>query len=222
MTGDGRLNIGKLVEFHLATPARFLDVYFNTGGMGGVLVKPAAGVSVGDQCRLEFNFVSDAAVFHSRGIARWNRPSAARGLPAGVGVEFLESERDTRDTLLDYAQGKKVHIVQRQSRRFPVLVVVEYAADSVFMTDMTDDLSAEGCFVVTQSLFELGQQLKLKLKPPGFRRAISVQAEVVWLRREGLVGMGLKFVHPGWYARRKITALLERIRLQGGMPLSAE
>lgn len=221
----GKLAIGKSVEFRLNRAQEFLDIYFNNGGMGGVLVHLSAGVSVGDTCRLEFHFLrddTDDVVFHSRGIARWNRPTAARGLPAGIGVEFLEGERETRDLLLDHAQGRQVHITSRRSRRFPVAVVVEYATDSVFLTDVTDDLSAEGCFLVSDSLLPPGSELKLTLKPPGERRGISLAAHVVWVRDEGLVGMGIEFARPGWSSRRRLKDLLAHIRQQGGMPRPAD
>lgn len=192
----------------------FTDIYFSDDALGGVRVPLESGLKVGDSCELEIAFAQEAMVFRTRGVARWRRPKAQRDLPAGVGVAFHPSEKHTRDLLLDFARGKEVSLVQRADRRFPVVIEVRYEDQTHPVVARTCNLSAGGAFILTEQLPNLGSELRLKLRAPGFLFGISVQAEVVWQRREHHRGAGVRFVKVSRSTRRKLNQLLRHVALE--------
>ncbi|MBI3180060.1 MAG: TIGR02266 family protein [Deltaproteobacteria bacterium] len=192
----------------------YLDHYFNQGGMGGVFVPGYLKLGAGTEVDVEIAFAKEQVTIHARGIVRWKRMSGARNLPAGVGVEFHEAERRTRDLLLDFAEGRTVKLAKRRSRRYPVMVDIEYRSDAVFIADVTDDLSRDGAFVRTDKPLDVGTVVALRLKPPGGDTAIEVKGEVRWNRTEGQCGFGVRFIFDRPNAEKQVRDLVERVRAQ--------
>jgi hypothetical protein len=63
----------------------------------------------------------------------------------------------------------------------------------------------------------VGSIIKLKLRPPGYRSGITLNAEVVWCRKEGESGVGVRFIFPWYKSAHKLNKLIERIRIQIGL-----
>lgn len=209
---SANLTIRPNVLLPLRNARAFLEIYYHQGSMGGVLVQGPHRFNVGDDVDLEFAFAEEGMVFNARGIARWRRLRDQPNLPAGIGVDFLPSERRTRDLLIEFAQGKRVHLIQRQSRRFPVVLVVEYQTDSVFLTDLTDDLSREGAFICSQTLPAVGQVVRMKLKPPGKPDGIGLNAQVMWHSRGERQGFGVRFKVTDTETQGQLEALIGSIK----------
>lgn len=207
-----RMKVRQTIELTLRDGAHFLELYFNDGDIGGVTVPVSAQLAVGDRCELDIAFPRENLVFHTRGEARWRRMRAQKGLPAGIGIRFADTERRTRDLLLEHADGRKVTLVERATQRFPVEIEVRYKTDSVFVTDVTDDFSLGGCFICTETLTDIGEVIKVKLRPPGFFMGITVKAEVVWLQTRHRRGIGVRFVDVGGRVRRKLDELIVQVR----------
>jgi uncharacterized protein (TIGR02266 family) len=192
----------------------YLDHYFHQGGHGGVFVAGNIHLDVGEEVDLEVSFSEEQAVFRAQGLVRWKRQSTRQDLPPGIGIEFAPWEKATRDKLLDFARGKSVVLTHRESRRFPIMVEVRYKSDSVFVTDVTDDLSEDGAFIVTDQLLEVGTQMELKWRLPGQLLPFKVKAKVVWQRPRERQGIGVRFVYEKKTQREKLRRQLARIKEQ--------
>lgn len=192
----------------------FLDHYFNQGGLGGVFVPGYVRLASAEEVDLEVVFAREQVTVHARGVIRWKRLTDKKSLPAGVGVELLDTERRTRDLLLEFAEGKRVHLARRRSRRYPVMLEIEYATDTVFLTDVTDNLSRDGASVLTDHDVEVGEIITMRLKPPGEAVAIDVKGEVRWRHEHGRKGFGVRFIFDRPGSENRVHGLIERIKHQ--------
>lgn len=211
---SGHMQIRPSVLLPLRDHRAFLSHYFNQGGIGGVFVPGHLRLASADEVDLEIAFAKEQVTVHARGVVRWKRLSSKKTLPAGIGVEFLETERRTRDLLVDFAEGRSVRLVRRRSRRYPVMLEIDYATDSVFLSDITDDISREGAFVLTDQTVEVGTVLALKLRPPGASTPIKVRGEVRWLQTEGRRGFGVRFIFDRPNAEESVLRLIDEIKQQ--------
>ncbi len=216
---DDSLLILPSLEVTLATAKNFLDYYFHEGKLGGMLVPDETTIDLGREVNIQIHFEDENRRFNIRGVTRWKRLNHQSNLPRGTGVEFSHAERNTRDILLDFARGRKIFIAQRKFPRLPALIEVEYANDTVFLTDITDNVGTGGAFILTDSPPAVGSLLHVKLKPPGNPRGISLDAEVVWQRQDDRPGVGIRFVFPWYRSRRKLNKLIDQIRVQMGQDL---
>lgn len=108
-----------------------------------------------------------------------------------------KGDDESLDTVDDDEQapsGRKKRIHQR------VKLVVEVGADSAnrFWSGLTENISAGGLFIATESPFEVGEELTVNLQLKGRRGAQAIHCRVCWLREfpDGglLPGMGVQFV----------------------------
>lgn len=217
MDSQNDIPVVKSVKLKLQNGANFLTYYFHEGHLGGILIPGRTDLNLGQELNLELYFLEENRVFHIRAVVRWRRMKDQAGLPAGAGVEFAATERKARDVLLEFANGRNIVIQRRRSDRLPALLEVDYAADSVFLADVTDNLSHGGAFLLTKDPPPVGSIVKLRLRPPGYRSGITMNAEVIWSRTEGRSGVGVRFVFPWYKSARKLNKLIERIRVQIGL-----
>jgi uncharacterized protein (TIGR02266 family) len=216
-----RLRIRPTVLVPLRESRTFLEHYFNKGGIGGVFVNGNLKLTSAEEVDLEFAFAKEQITVHARGVIRWKRLTGKRNLPAGVGVEFLPSERRTRDLLLEFAEGRQVTFTRRRSRRYPAMIEIDYARDSVFVADVTDDLSREGASVLTDHPVQVGEVVHLRLRAPGESVPIELSAEVRWQRTEGRRCFGVRFIFDSPGSEERIHSLIERIKRQVAQDLGS-
>lgn len=210
--GTTDIEIVPTVIFELPDRQAYLDAYFHQGALGGLFVPGHLMLRPGTEVQLQILFGDAGPTFRARGIVRWRRAQTAGGLVAGIGVEFLDSEKSTRDLLLEYAHGREVRVLQRRARRLPVRLQVEYATASAFLTDMTDDISEGGVFILSDDPPEVGAEVKLRLKPPGRFFAIKLRGEVAWRKVGDRSGFGVRFIFDKATTERKIRELVDDLR----------
>lgn len=207
------------LEVTLPNAKSFLDFYFHEGKLGGMLIPNETTIELGREVNIQILFQAENRRINIRGVTRWKRLNHQPNLPRGTGVEFSHAERNTRDILLDFSRGRKIYVSQRKFPRLPALIEVEYANDTVFLTDITDNVGSGGAFILTDSPASVGSHLKVKLKPPGNPRGINLDAEVIWQRKDDRPGMGIRFIFPWYKSKRKLNKLIDDIRVQMGLDL---
>lgn len=160
----------------------------------GLYVVTDAPAEVGRDVRLTLHF--------DRGplevVARVARVGDGKGGPRGFGARFDEaSARAVRDALKGLRRRAEV------DAKFELKVDVD--GESSFSCK-TFDIGPQGCFLVTDRTFRLGQDLGLTLH---IQEPLRVDATVVWLSdgKTHPAGVGLKFKRPPTALR----ALLEEI-----------
>ncbi len=210
----GPLRIRPSVLLPLRDHRAFLSHYFHQGGLGGVFVPGHLRLTSAEEVDLEIAFAKEQVMVHVRGVVRWKRLSGKKNLPAGVGIEFLASERRTRDLLVDFGKGRSVRLVKRRSQRYPAMIEIEYATNSIFVCDVTDDLSRDGTFVLTDQQMDIGTVLSLRLKLPGLGDVIDVSGEVRWVQSDGRRGFGVRFIFDRPNAEQLVLRLIDRVKHQ--------
>ena len=216
-TQETDIPVLKTVKIKLKNGPDFLTYYFHDGNIGGMLVPGRSDLQLGSSINIELYTLAENQVFSIRGQVKWRRLRDEAKLRAGAGVEFLDSERKARDTLLEFANGRAISIHRRKSARLPAIIEVDYAAGSVFLTDVTDNVSKGGAFLLTRSPPPLGTILKVRLRPPGYRHGVTIDAEVIWRRESERPGVGVRFVFPWYRSARKLFRLIDQIRHQIGL-----
>ncbi|MBI5511985.1 MAG: PilZ domain-containing protein [Deltaproteobacteria bacterium] len=214
------LRVRPTILLPLRERSSFLDYYYNQGDAGGVFVPGNLRLASAEEVDLEILFAKEQVTIHTRGIIRWKRLAGKRDLPAGIGVEFLAAERATRDLLLELARGRDVNIAKRRSRRYPAMLEIDYATNSVFLTDVTDDLSKEGAAIHCDDLPDVGAIVPLRLKVPDETSPIDLKGEVRWRKAEGRKCFGVRFVFESPQAQERLAALVDRIKQQVATELS--
>lgn len=202
------------IVLELANRSAYLDSYYHQNDPGGVFVPGDITLEPGTEVQLELVFAREHRTFRCRGVVRWRRAQRARNLAPGLGIDFLDSEKNTRDLLLEFARGRSIKLFTRRDRRLPVKLEVHYATHSVFLADVTDDFSEGGMFVRTGDLLDVGTPLRIKLKPPGHLFAIRLRGEVAWQKSDGRRGFGVRFLFDKPSVRRKVAGLVARLREQ--------
>jgi len=202
------------IRLTLRDRGELLECFFHHGTFDGVFVPQNLKLRPGTEVNIELELQEDARTFHVRGVVKWNRRGAQGNNPAGLGVTFLDSERRTRDLLIDYAKGRTVTMAPRQENRVGVAVQVEYQSGSAFLKDMTDDLSESGAFIASNEPMEIGQTVDLALWPPNCSDPLRIRGEVVWAHADERPGFGVKFLFDDDATRAQIARVVEELRAE--------
>jgi uncharacterized protein (TIGR02266 family) len=165
---------------------------------GGMFVPGELDVALGEECDVELVFQEEHVRFHIRAVVKWKRTQPGRrALPPGVGIEFLASEVRTQEQILRFAEGKESVSHVDRARRWTLQVDVKLTGEGGTIVGVTDDISAGGCFVLTDAPLVIGSRVDVKLRSPGTLFGwLTVAGVVSWRRvqpdRTG-VGIELKF-----------------------------
>jgi len=119
---------------------------------------------------------------------------------------------------LEIEKPQEVDHEDRQFRRFPIKVEVDYATEHNFFTGFTENLSSGGLFVATHIPAELGDVLSLTFTVPGLDENITAVGRVQWVREynenspDTIPGMGLRFLKLSKEARAAIEMFIQHRR----------
>jgi uncharacterized protein (TIGR02266 family) len=98
---------------------------------------------------------------------------------------------------------------QRRHTRLPVRLFVDYEDADDFISDYTENLSANGTFIHTARVLALDTRVQLVLSFPGLLQPITLEGMVRWARGGKQPGVGIEFL-PG-HDRAKLEALVALI-----------
>jgi uncharacterized protein (TIGR02266 family) len=214
------MHVRPTIALRFAGPDALLAAFFHHGNTSGLFVAGNTHVEVGAEVQIEVAL--EARTIPFRGRVNWKRLSDRPGLPAGLGVGFLPSERSTRDLLLHLAQGREVKLVHRRSERRPIEIAIEYRTGSSFLADVTDDLSSDGAFIATDQDLSVGTELELRLRVPGRFFALKLRGRVRWVQKDGRLGLGVQFLFDSARAREKLTRAIAAIEARVARDLAIQ
>jgi hypothetical protein len=194
----------------------FLQAYYDRNGAAGVWVPGASPHDLGTQVDVEIAFAEEQLVLHTRGVVRAKRPADRGSLRAGIGIEFLAEEHDTRDLILAFANGNR-ELVRRKSRRLPVVMEIEVDLPRGQRIETTENISRDGALLTFSNPPEVGTVVPLVLRPKGFGAPIPIRGEVRWRRTHARPAIGVRFIFDDPAKIRDIAALVDvfRARLAG-------
>jgi uncharacterized protein (TIGR02266 family) len=111
--------------------------------------------------------------------------------------EDIDDDADDSLDTVDGENEERSGSDKRVYQRVKLVVEVGVGSQNKFWNGLTENISKGGLFVVTESPFEVGDELTVNLELKGRKGAQAVQCVVCWLREfpDGglLPGMGLRF-----------------------------
>jgi len=114
-------------------------------------------------------------------------------------------------------------VEQREHRRIPIQLRVDYRRTNSFLSDYTRNISRGGTFIVTDRPLAVGTLFRFTLTVPSPATAFELIGEVVWARSEGPEpGMGIRFVYRSDEERRQAEDAMEQLLVASLGPTLAE
>jgi Tfp pilus assembly protein PilZ len=156
-----------------------------------------------------------------RGLVVWRRPGKhSTKTKAGIGIEFLPTEAQTREYLLSVARGDAAEQVSRRHQRLPVELPVTWQVPGALQDNSGTllDIGRGGAFVRTTEPLPPDIDVVLKVSPPGAEIAMPLSARVAWRGAVGGAngnGFGVEWKARDAGGNRRIKELVRRIEAMG-------
>lgn len=211
-----------ILKTHFRSPDGLLEDYQSSLPHGGLFIPTRKSVTIGESVVLSVRLGSRGNPILLRGTVVWRRPGKHRTkVKAGICVEFLASEAQTRDYLLSVARGDAAAMSARRHQRLPLDLPVLWKIPGTRQenTGVLRDIGRGGAFVMTAQSTGGETDVVLSVAPPGAEVATPVLARIAWVTpgKSSEPGFGV-----AWRARdagggRRIKELVRRMeRLAGG------
>jgi Tfp pilus assembly protein PilZ len=215
------LPVGSPQEFVIKNVSEFHSTYQPSGGNGGVFCPTRSKLMVGDPVSVKIRLGRRQPPMIVYGKVAWRRPGRhLLKIRAGIGVEFLPSERVKCDYLLDMANSGAS--VQSRRRHERILVDLPITWRPLGSTEDLDghlrDIGRGGAFVLSPASVPHDCQVVIELAAPGAQIPMAFIGRVAWTGKTGEENVfGIE-----WRARdagggRRIKELVRRLRV-GGIP----
>ncbi len=214
----------RILKARYRSGGEFLDDYEPSFLHGGVFHATRDEIPVGESVVVEVAFPELTERLMLRGFVSFQRPAKNRapgraGNRAGVGIEFLASERKKRDYLLAAANGAKEALLTRPAfprrhRRLPVAIAVAFHVgdERTPRHGTLDDIGPGGAFIRTRELQPPGTPVVLSVVPPGAAVPLLIEGRVAWSRRvPGEEGVGVEFRCRDTGGLRRLKELCRRL-----------
>jgi Tfp pilus assembly protein PilZ len=210
----------RILKARYRNTGEFLAHVQGTPESGGIFYPTREPIPVGENVVVEVRFPELTDRVLVRGFIAWRRPARHRQkIRAGVGIEFMPSEKCKLDFLVQLARGELERpIAPRRHRRLPVELGVSWRVkeDRANFSSRLDDIGAGGAFIRSVSPPQPGTPLVLEVLPPGAAVPLSIEGRVAWARQDpGAEGFGVEFRCRDTGGLRRLKELVRR--LEGGV-----
>jgi Tfp pilus assembly protein PilZ len=210
------------LKVHFAAGQPFLDNYLADLPNGGLFFPTRRALAIGELVVVSIRLGKRRSPMLLRGHVVWRRPGKHRTkTKAGIGIEFLPSEAQTRDYLLAVARGDTAEMVARRHQRLPVELPVTWQISGELQDNVgiLRDIGRGGAFVRTdgaESVVLNETDVVLKVSPPGAEVAMPLSARVCWIGQPGgEAGFGVEWKARDAGGSRRIKELVRRIESMG-------
>jgi Tfp pilus assembly protein PilZ len=131
---------------------------------------------------------------------------------AGIGVEFLASEKNRRNYLLARARGEIAGTAGRRHQRLPIDLPIRWslAGSPEDRPGVLRDIGRGGAFVESYQP-TTGQEVVLKVIPPGAVAETPIMARIAWVAPGPATGFGVSWNARGPVGSRRIKELIRRM-----------
>ncbi len=207
-------------EFVVKNTREFLAGFQPSGGNGGVFCPTRRNVPVGETVAVKVRLGRRKPPMVVYGQVAWRRPGRhILKIRAGIGVEFLASERAKWEFLLDLARtGTSAHS-RRRHERVPVDLPISWrlVGSLEAFSGQLRDVGRGGAFVLSTATVAIQERVVLEIAPPGAEVPMAFIGCVAWTGKSGTENVfGIS-----WRARdagggRRIKEMVRRLTgLQG-------
>ena len=208
-------------EFVIKNVREFLAVYQPSGGNGGVFCPTRSKLKVGEPVSVRVRLGRRQPPMIMYGRVAWRRPGRhLLKIRAGIGIDFLPSDRMKCDYLLEMANSGAS--VQSRRRHERILVDLPITWRPLGSNDNLRchlrDIGRGGAFVLSPASVPHDSQVVLEIAPPGAQVPMAFTGRVAWTGKTGEENVfGIE-----WRARdagggRRIKELVRRLTI-GGIP----
>jgi Tfp pilus assembly protein PilZ len=147
-----------ILKAHFPSIPAFLDRYLADLTNGGAFIPTRRSVTTGEAVVVSIRLGPRGNTVLVRGTVAWRRPGKHRTkIKAGIGIEFLASEAQTRDYLLAVARGETTAMSARRHQRLPLDLPVSWQVPGARHENrgILRDIGRGGAFVMTSQLLQL-------------------------------------------------------------------
>ena len=141
-----------ILKAHFASGAPFLEHYLDSLPNGGIFFPTRKPLAIGEPVVVSIRLGKRRSPMLLRGHVVWRRPGKHRTkTKAGIGIEFLSTEAQTRDYLVAVARGDSAEMVSRRHQRLPVELPVTWHISGALQDNVgvLRDIGRGGAFVRT-------------------------------------------------------------------------
>ncbi|HXT97829.1 MAG TPA: PilZ domain-containing protein [Polyangia bacterium] len=208
-----------ILKAHFPTGTAFLERFLPEFEGGGIFFPTRRMLAIGESVAVAIRLGRRRSPTLIRGRVAWRRPGKhSTKIKAGIGIEFLESERQAREYLLGVARGDSEEMVARRHQRLPVELPVMWQVQGVLQdkSGVLRDIGRGGAFVKTEEALPTESDIVLMVSPPGAEVAMPLSARVCWKGHPGGEnGFGVEWKARDAGGSRRIKELVRRIEAQG-------
>jgi type IV pilus assembly protein PilZ len=208
-----------ILKAHFATGAAFLDSYLAELAHGGVFFPTRKPLAIGEAVVVSIRLGKRRSPMLLRGVVSWRRPGKhSTKTKAGIGIEFLPTETQTRDYLVSVARGDSSEMLARRHQRLPVELPVTWQVPGALQDNNGTllDIGRGGAFVRTAQALPDDTDVVLMVSPPGAEIAMPLSARVAWRGHPGGEnGFGVEWRARDAGGNRRIKELVRRIEAMG-------
>jgi Tfp pilus assembly protein PilZ len=208
-----------ILKAHFANGAAFLDHYLPEPVTGGIFFPTRKPLALGEPVVVSVRLGKRRSPMLLRGVVVWRRPGKhSTKTKAGIGIEFLATEGQTRDYLVSVARGDASEMVSRRHQRLPVELPVTWQVPGALQDNNGTllDIGRGGAFVRTAEPLPDDIDVVLMVSPPGAAIAMPRSARVAWRGHPGGAnGFGVEWKARDAGGNRRIKELVRRIEAMG-------
>jgi Tfp pilus assembly protein PilZ len=208
-----------ILKAQFPTGTGFLERFLPELANGGIFFPTRRLLAIGEQVAVAIRLGRRRSPTLIRGKVVWRRPGKhSTKIKAGIGIEFLETEAQSRDYLLGVARGDAEEMVARRHQRLPVELPVMWQVQGVLQdkAGILRDIGRGGAFVKTEEPLPSESDIVLMVSPPGAEVAMPLSARVCWKGHTGgQNGFGVEWKSRDAGGNRRIKELVRRIEAQG-------
>jgi len=208
-----------ILKAHFASGAAFMEHYLAEPAGGGIFFPTRKPLAIGEAVVVSVRLGKRRSPMLLRGLVAWRRPGKhSTKTKAGIGIEFLPTEAQTRDYLVSVAKGDSSEQVSRRHQRLPVELPVTWQVPGALQDNSGTllDIGRGGAFVRTTEPLPNDIDVVLKVSPPGAEVAMPLSARVCWRGHPGGAnGFGVEWKARDAGGTRRIKELVRRIEAQG-------
>jgi Tfp pilus assembly protein PilZ len=208
-----------ILKAHFANGGAFLDHYLPEPVNGGIFFPTRKPLAIGEAVVVSVRLGKRRSPMLLRGVVVWRRPGKhSTKTKAGIGIEFLTTEAQTRDYLVSVAKGDSSEMVSRRHQRLPVELPVTWQVPGALLDNNGTllDIGRGGAFVRTAEPLPDDIDIVLKVSPPGAEIAMPLSARVAWRGHPGgSNGFGVEWKARDAGGNRRIKELVRRIEAMG-------
>lgn len=177
-----------LPEFVIRNVREFSAVYQPSSGNGGVFCPTRSKLQVGDRVQVKVRLGRRQPTMMLFGMVSWRRPGKhLLKIRAGIGVDFLPSEKQKCDYLLDLSKTGSGMQSRRRHERIPVDLPITWRplGSNEGLRGQLRDVGRGGAFVLSPATVPEDAQVVLEIAPPGAAVPMAFIGRVAWKGKTG-------------------------------------